>query len=72
MAHFKIEEPNKKPKYIKSVDEANGTLTFTTDRGEAYSRSSGIIANSTFQYLQFHFMERYLELKYMKQDDYYY
>lgn len=71
MAYFKIEQPNQPIKWIKNVDEANGTLTFTTYRGEAYSRSSGIIANSTFQYLQFHFMERYPELKYMKKDGYY-
>ena len=65
MAYFRIDEPNKKRKYIKTVDEANGTLEFQNESYGAYNRSDGIIANSTFQYLQFHFMEKYPELKYM-------
>lgn len=65
MAYFRIDEPNKKRKYIKSVDEANGTLEFQDRCYGAYYRSDGIIANSVFQYLQFHFMEKYPELKYM-------
>lgn len=69
MAYFRIDEPNKQRKYIKSVDEANGTLEFQESYYDAYYRSSGIIANSTFQYLKFHFMEKYPELKYMKLED---
>lgn len=70
MANFRIKEPNKPTKYIKSVDEANGTLTFQNDSFDAYYRSDGIIADSTFQYLQFHFMEKYPELKYMELVEY--
>ncbi len=70
MAYFIIEEPNKKTKWIKKVNEAEGTLEFTTSKNNAYSRCDGIIANSTFQYLKFHFTEKYPELKYMKKDTY--
>ena len=66
MANFKIEEPNKPIKYIKSVDEANGTLEFQKNSFDAYYRGSGIIADSVAQWLQFHFMEKYPELKYLK------
>jgi hypothetical protein len=68
MAYFRIDEPNKPKKYIKTVDEANGTLEFQDSIYGAYNRSDGIIANSVFQYLQFHFMEKYPELKYMTKD----
>lgn len=68
MAIFKIDDPNKGRKYIKSVDEANGTLEFQKGASGAYYRSDGIIADSTFQYLQFHFMEKYPELKYMTKE----
>lgn len=67
MAYFVIEEPNKKRKYIKSVDGANGTLTFQSDSYGAFHKNSGIIADSTEDYLKFHFMEKYPELKYLKQ-----
>lgn len=72
MAFFKISEPHKKIKWIKSVDEQNGTLEFQYDRDNAYNRSSGIIANSTKDYLKFHFTERYPELKYLSVDIEYY
>lgn len=62
---FKIEEPNKPIKYIKKIDEANGKLTFTPNSSEAYYRSSGIIGNSVFQYIKFHFTEEYPEIKYL-------
>ena len=62
---YKIEEPNKQPKYIATVNEANTTLTFTTSESSAYQRYDGIIGNSTFDYLKFHFMEKYPELQYM-------
>jgi hypothetical protein len=70
MAYFRIDEPNKKTKWIKNVDEANCKLEFCYSRNEAYSRSDGIIANSTFQYLKFHFTEEYPELQYMTKDSY--
>lgn len=72
MAFFKISEPHKKIKWIKSVDEQNGTLEFQDERDNAYCRSSGIIANSTKDYLKFHFTEKYPELKYLSVDIEYY
>ena len=72
MAYFKISEPNKAPKWIKSVDEQNGTLEFQCERDSGYCRSSGIIANSTKDYLKFHFTEKYPELKYLSVDTEYY
>lgn len=67
MAYFKIEEPNKPTKWIDTVDRANGKLTFRDNRG-GYEESSGYFANSALKHLQFHFMEEYPELKYMKVD----
>ena len=69
MAYFKIDEPNKPRKWVKSVDNANGILEFSTERSGSYSRSSGIIANSEAQRLKFLFKEQYPELEYLRVDD---
>lgn len=67
MVYFKIEEPNKEVKYITSVDGANGTLTFqpTKDKN-AYMKDEGFFADSKYEFLKFHFKEKYPELKYLK------
>lgn len=68
MAYFKIKEPNKKPKWIKSIDRANGTLEFSENTDGCFQQSSGFYANSEFAYLKFHFTEAYPELAYMEID----
>lgn len=68
MAYFRIDEPNKKTKWIKSVDNQNGKLEFSTSKSGCYDRSSGIIANSEAQRLKFLFKEEYPELEYLKVD----
>jgi len=68
MAYFRIDEPNKDRKWIKSVDNENGTLEFSNSRSGSYSRSDGIIANSELQRLKFHFIEKYPELQYLVKD----
>jgi hypothetical protein len=68
MAYFRIDEPNKDRKWIKSVDNENGTLEFSKSRNGSYSRSDGIIANSELQRLKFHFTEKYPELQYLVKD----
>lgn len=73
MAYFIIKEPNQPTKYIKEVDNANGILTFTTSKYDgAYSRSSGIIANSERDRLKFLFKKQYPELEYLEVDGYEY
>lgn len=69
MSTFRIDEPNQPRKWVKKVDNENGTLEFTTSKSEAYCRGSGIVANSEGQRLKFHFKEQYPELEYLKVDD---
>ena len=71
MAYFKINEPNKEPKWIKSVDTANGTLEFQNSRNNAWYKDSGFFADSEAQFLKFHFKEQYPELEFMTIDDEY-
>lgn len=71
MAYFKINEPNKEPKWIKSVDAANGTLEFQNSRDNAWYKDSGFFADSEAQFLKFHFKEQYPELEFMTIDDEY-
>ena len=67
MVIFKIEAPNEKVKYIKDVDAANETITFTEKQSEVnYSMEEGFFADSEFDYLMFHFKKNYPELEYMK------
>lgn len=68
MAYFKINEPNKNPKWIKNIDRANGTLEFSEDRNGCFQQDSGFFADSEFAYLKFHFTEAYPELQYMSID----
>lgn len=68
MAYFKITEPNKNPKWIKTIDRANGTLEFSEDRNGCFQQDSGFFADSEFAYLKFHFTEAYPELEHMTID----
>jgi hypothetical protein len=68
MAYFKIQEPNQPTKWIKSIDRANGTLEFSTERDGCFQQDSGFFADSEFAYLKFHFTEAYPELEYMTID----
>lgn len=70
MAYFKIVEPNKPTKYIKTVDALNEKLTFSKNRDGCHYKSDGYYANAELDYLKFHFMEKYPELKYMKKEVY--
>ena len=69
MAYFKISEPNKAVKYIKDIDRANGTLTFSETKEGCFQQDSGFFANSELEYLKFHFTEEYPELQYLTVDD---
>ena len=69
MSKFRIDEPNKPTKWVKTVDNQNGIITFSTDKYDAYERSCGIIANSEGQRLKCLFGEQYPELEYLKVDN---
>jgi len=71
MAYFKIEEPGKPVKWIKSIDGANCTLEFTDKIEEAHYEDDGFFANSERGFLEFHFMDNYPELQYMTLDSRY-
>ncbi len=68
MAYFKINEPNKPVKYIKSIDRANGTLEFSESKNGCFQQDSGFFADSELAYLKFHFTEAYPELEYLTVD----
>lgn len=72
MAYFKIEEPDKPVKWIKSIDGANCTLEFTDKIEEAHYEDDGFFADSEKGFLEFHFMDKYPELQYMTLDSRYY
>jgi len=65
MAYFKIAEPNKDVKYIKSIDRANATLEFSPTKDGCFQQDSGFFADSELQYLKFHFTKKYPELEYV-------
>ena len=72
MAYFKINQPNQPTKWIKSIDRADGTLEFSTDRNGCFQRDYGFFADSEFAYLMFHFKKEYPELQYMTIDNEWY
>ena len=49
-------------KYIKEVDYAQGKLTFTTDKEEAYRGRDGFYANATRDMLRYGFKDEYPEV----------
>lgn len=70
MAYFKIAEPDKKVKYIKKVNAEKGIITFQDSTYDAYYKSDCYYADAEMDYLKFHFMEKYPELKYMTKCSY--
>jgi hypothetical protein len=72
MAYFKIEEPDKPVKWIKSINGVDGTLEFTDKVEEAHYEDDGFFADSEKGFLEFHFMDKYPELQYMTLDSKYY
>ena len=68
MVYYKIEEPNGNVKYIKTINGAEGTLEFQDDKNGAYCRDEGFFADSDFEFIKFHFTEKYPELQYMKRE----
>jgi hypothetical protein len=68
MAYFKIEEPEKPIKWIKSINGVDGTLEFTDKINDAHYEDDGFFADSEKGFLEFHFMDKYPELQYMTLD----
>ena len=65
MAYFKISEPNKPIKYIKDVNHEEETLTFQPNCDGAYYKDRGFYATAEYDFLMYHFKEKYPELEYM-------
>lgn len=65
MVYYKIEEPNGNVKYIKSINGAEGTLEFQDTNKGAYCRDEGFFADTDYNFIKFHFTEKYPELQYM-------
>ena len=59
-------------KYIKEVDYAQGKLTFTTDREEAYKGRDGFYANATRDMLRYGFKDEYPEVAELQCEAQYY
>lgn len=62
MAYIKISEPGKVVKYLKGNTQDG--LTFTTDINKAIQKSSGFWMDSYYDWIMFHFKDKYPELKY--------
>ena len=62
MATYYIETDLGK-KYIKDIDFAQGTLTFTTNKDEAYDGRNGYYAIPTRDMIRRNFSEDYPEVK---------
>jgi hypothetical protein len=61
MAKYYV-DTNDGRKYIKEIDYAQGKLTFTTDREEAYNGRDGFYANATRDMLRHGFKDEYPEV----------
>lgn len=64
MALIKIAEPNKKVKYYAGIDQQTEELKFTEKASEAKHISSGFWLDSEFDWVMFHFKDKYPELQY--------
>ena len=61
MAKYYI-ETNDGRKYIKEIDYAQGKLTFTTNKDDAYRGRDGFYANATRDMLRHGFKDEYPEV----------
>lgn len=62
MAKFYV-NTNEGRKYIKEIDYAQGTLTFTSDPSEAYTDRDGYYASPTKDMISRGFREAYPEVE---------
>jgi hypothetical protein len=71
MPTIRIDEPGKPKKWIKDLDKIEGTVTFTTNKAEAYVRDGSFYCNSEVKTLKNPIMwdhEKYPELQYAVMD----
>lgn len=62
MARYYINKTDGERKWIKEIDYANGKLTFTNNREEAYCGRDGFYANATRDMLRHGFKDEYPEV----------
>ena len=70
MGRFKIETPQGKVSWVKSIDTVNETIEFTENRDEAYYRDGGYYTRAEADFIKFHFKERYPEVELITIDGY--
>ena len=63
MAKYFYRNQNNEKVYIKSIDTANGKLTFTKNAAQAYQGRDGYYAEPLRDSLVFGFSEEYPEIK---------
>jgi hypothetical protein len=71
MPIIKINEPGKPIKWVKKIGKLDGTIEFTTDKGEAYYRDGIFYCKSEVKTLKNPMMydhEKYPELQYAEVD----
>ena len=71
MARYYI-ETNDGRKYIKEIDYAQGKLTFTNNKDDAYEGRDGFYAKATRDMLRYGFKEEYPEVAELQCDASYY
>jgi hypothetical protein len=59
MAIFRVGEKDGKELFVKEIDSANHTLSFTENRHEAMKKDDGFYADAERDFLKFHFSEQY-------------
>jgi len=70
MAHIKVDGGNSHyGQYIKEIDKANATLSFTPNKNDAYERCGGFYVDAEIDYLIFHFKDKYPEVEYLIETD---
>lgn len=71
MVAFYITDKNGKKLYVKSIDKANETIEWTDNPSKegVYTNSSGFYANADFDFIKFHFMDKYPNIDTLKEDE---
>lgn len=67
MSTIKINQPGKPAKWVKEINKLDGTVTFTTDKNEAYVRDGSFYCKSEIKTLKNPIMydqEKYPELQF--------
>lgn len=70
MSAFFVKDNEGKRLYVESIDKANESITWTDDpQNGVYRNTSGFYADADFDFIKFHFKDKYPYIDTLEEDE---